>query len=494
VDAAVDLGEIDRRIYGHFLEPLGRMMVGGVFAEPGSSAETFGIGYRKDVFEACRSLRATTMRWPGGCYADVYRWRDGVGEDRPTVPNRHWGKLGRRVGPIEDNRFGTEEFLWHCRTIGAEPIVCVNAGTADEEEAAAWVEYINKNPERADEADRRVRLWDIGNEQFGWWEKGHSGPRQYGRKYLRFREAMRSVDPSIETVAVGADLYKPRWNRILLDTAGEAVDYLSIHTYLPQDYKVRWLFKFPRRRASFYYSVVSASAEIERRIRTFKDQMMRSVGRIVPLAFDEWNFWYWLAQPVVPYCRFREGIAAAGVLHAFHRNNDVVKMANLSSIINVVAPPIFTDRDRLFCSSMYHTFRLYSSLSGSRRLGLKVDCGHYSADRLGGIGPVENEPLLDVSSTIEKGGNGAEDRITTFIINKDLDNAAEVELNYDRFRPADHCEVHTLAGESPYIENSFKQPNRIRPATVEIPARRHKGRFLLPPHSVSVISQTGQTG
>lgn len=455
------------------------MIQGGVFPEHGSTAETREDGYRADVLDLCGDLAISNIRWPGGCFADVYRWRDGVGGDRPTMPNRMWGKLGKRWGPTEDNRFGTDEFLWYCREVGAEPVICVNAGSADAEEAAAWVYYVNVAGPRQRPDLPTVRLWDVGNELFGWWEKGHCKPRDYARRYLRFRKAMKEVDASIETVPVGADLAFPKWNQGVLEVAGDEIDYLSIHTYLPQDYKLKYFKLRLARKEARYYSLLSTPFTYARKIDGFRAQMRAVVGREIPIAYDEWNLHWWPAMPVYPTGMHLVGLAAAGVLQVFQRNGDIVKVANLSSIINLLCPPILTTRDRAYRTSVFHAMKLMSGLGGDRLVHVDVSCGRYSASAWGGIEGVEGAPLLDVTATRDTTSG----RLILFCMNKDFSREHEIEISVDG-QDAATAEAHTLRSDGPFSDPLIDGPASIGvvsgTSSLDEPIR-------LPPHSFSAI-------
>ena len=211
VKANIVLDAIDPRIYGQNIEHMGRQVLGGLVAESGSKAPQDSRGFRLDVLEAIKDLNPPLLRWPGGCFADSYHWSDGIGPNRPKVPNRMWDRLPIRMifgnppfplGPEEDNRFGTDEFMDLCRSVGAEPSITASLGANDPEEASDWIAYIR---------DRygvgAVPTWSVGNEQWNIIEPGGcaSRPRKYVERFQRFSKAMRKADPDIQLIASGGD-------------------------------------------------------------------------------------------------------------------------------------------------------------------------------------------------------------------------------------------------------------------------------------------------
>jgi len=240
VKANMVLDSIDPRIYGQNIEHMGRQVLGGLVAEPGSKAPQDSRGFRLDVLEAIKNLNPPLLRWPGGCFADSYHWSDGIGPNRPKIPNRMWGRLligmmfGNPpfpLGPQEDNRFGTDEFMGLCRSVGAEPSITASLGPNDPEEASGWVAYIRDRCGAG-----AVPTWSVGNEQWSIIEPGGcaSRPRKYVERFHKFSKAMRHADPGIKLVASGGDaLMFARWNEEIIKGIGEAMDLLSLHLYMP---------------------------------------------------------------------------------------------------------------------------------------------------------------------------------------------------------------------------------------------------------------------
>ena len=262
---------IDPRIYGQNIEHMGRQVLGGLVAESSSKAPQDERGFRLDVLDSIKNLNPPLLRWPGGCYADSYHWSDGIGPVRPKVPNRMWGGLliGRifgnppfPLGPMEDNRFGTDEFMDLCRNVGAEPSITASLGKNDPEEASAWVAYI-----RDKYGAGAVPTWSVGNEQWNIIEPGGcvSRPRKYVERFHRFAKAMRSANPAIKLVASGGDAFTlPGWNDEIIRGIGESMDFLSMHLYMPAWIPLR---SHVGDSPGDYYAIAAAGLALEEQIQ-----------------------------------------------------------------------------------------------------------------------------------------------------------------------------------------------------------------------------------
>jgi alpha-L-arabinofuranosidase len=274
---------VDRRIFGQFIEHLGRCIYGGIFDEgsPRSDARRF----RTDVLEAVRALRIPILRWPGRNFASGYHWRDGVGPrgQRPRRSELAWFAE-------ESNRFGTDEFIAYCREIGAEPFVCINMGSGTMDEAQAWVEYCNGTGNTSWATLRRqhghpepyrVRYWGLGNEMYGSWQIGSLNAHDYVKKARGFAMVMKRTDPTIQLVACGQTGWSER-DEIVLSGLAEFVDYHSIHLYTGM---------------ADHYATVFQSHQAERAIRICSSliervRLAQRIAHPIHIAFDEWNVWY----------------------------------------------------------------------------------------------------------------------------------------------------------------------------------------------------------
>jgi alpha-N-arabinofuranosidase len=267
------VGKLDRRVFGGFIEHLGRCIYGGVFDEGSSLSDD--RGYRRDVLQAAKDLRIPILRWPGGNFVSGYHWTDGIGprEERPRKTELAW--LSE-----ESNRFGTDEFIEYCRLLGAEPYICVNMGTGTMEEAQAWVEYCNGTGdtywanlrrENGHEEPYNVKYWGLGNEMYGEWQIGALSAEDYVRKAREFAKVMRWTDPSIELVGCGLSGLTD-WDRVVIEGLAPFVDYHSVHIYTGSD---------------DYWSNVLAPHQADRALRTTRamiERALRRVERVVPRA------------------------------------------------------------------------------------------------------------------------------------------------------------------------------------------------------------------
>jgi len=236
LDSDRRIGTLDRRVFGGFIEHLGRCIYGGVFDEGSSLSDE--RGYRRDVLAAAKDLRIPILRWPGGNFVSGYHWTDGIGsrEGRPRKIDLAWSTE-------ESNRFGTDEFIEYCGMLGAEPYICVNMGTGTMDEAQAWVEYCNGTGdtywanlrrENGHEEPYNVKYWGLGNEMYGEWQIGALSAEDYVRKAREFAKVMRWTDPGIELVGCGLSGLTD-WDRVVIEGLAPFVDYHSIHIYTGSD-------------------------------------------------------------------------------------------------------------------------------------------------------------------------------------------------------------------------------------------------------------------
>ena len=482
VQADAVLDPIDPRIYGQNIEHMGRQVLGGLVAEPGSTAPHDGRGFRLDVQEAIRNLRPALLRWPGGCFADSYHWKDGIGANRPTVPNRMWGGflIGKLfgsppfpLGPLEDNRFGTDEFMSLCRAVGAEPSLTASLGGDDPEEAADWVAYI-----RDRYGAGAVPAWSVGNEQWNIVEPNGcvNRPGKYVDRFHRFARAMRGADPHIQLVASGGDAFSfSRWNTEIIRGIGPAMDFLSMHLYLPG-----WIPLRSRvgRSTGAYHAIAAAGMFLEEQIVQIEETAQRLIGRSLPIALDEWNILGPLSRFTDPYRSLREAIGVAGILHAFHRQARHVKTAAMFAMINSAAPPILTTRDSLVRTPIHHVLRMYRALSGKACVRTVTECPSVDAPALLNLPARKAVPLLDVSATRD------EDRLTVFVINRDPGEHHEARIEVAGFPCCGRARVHGIAADGYSVENTMDDPEAVAEQIREV---EWKGLLRFPPCSVTAI-------
>lgn len=461
-------------------------------------------GYRRDVIEAFRQIAPPNIRWPGGNFVSHYNWKDGLGDRdrRPPRPNyAYQGAVGEEWEggkPWEPNDVGIDEFMELCRLTGARPYVAVNAGNGTPEEAARLVEYCN-GPADSPQGSKRaangypepygVELWGIGNEMFGNWQGGHVDEETYARWHRDFARAMQAVDPSIKLVASGGrHWFYPEWNQALFRTAGEYVDYLSLHSYAKKyrSHMEKKDLQDPDFAREFYYYIVSSPYGIEEQIELTGREICAAFpeGPQIAVAFDEWNCWAYRAPRLEVDFALRDGLYTAGIIHAFRRQCDVVKLANFSMTVNCLAM-IRVNRFGLFFNPQYLVFRMYMNHQGPVLLESSVECDTYPAPEYeqGRPQAIGNIPYLDASATLSEDG----ETLYLGIINMHDAETVEAGININGWEPGPEGRVIRLDGQHYMIENSFESPDNITVREEELRGVGGSFKYRFPPHSVTVM-------
>lgn len=445
----------------------GRLWVDQASLMPGDSAAG---GTRRDVFDRVRALRPAFIRWPGGNVAQDYHWRWGVGprDERPAWVNLSW------KNEPEPSDFGTDEYVAFARAVGAEPTLTVNVEGrgATPEEAAAWVEYCNGAATTPNGALRAanghpepygVKYWEIGNEIWGDWVRGHSDAATYARNFGRYADAMRRVDSTIRFIAVGDN--DMAWNRTVLRAVGRDVDWLAIHHYFGHDSAqrdLRALMPRPLHYEHFYHEVDSlARAEVP--------------GHEVRLAINE----YGLALPESRQHGMDAALYAARLMNVFERASPIVAMSAVSDMVNGWPGGIIqAGRHGVFVAPLYHVNRMYAEHLGATRLAATVEGPTFGADpdRVG-----MNAPAVDAVASRSADGT----RIYLKVVNTHPTLAvdARIELRGAKVRRG---EWELLSGE-PGARNDFQTPDAIAPTRRPLPAGDAIS-LRLPPRSVSVLA------
>jgi alpha-N-arabinofuranosidase len=487
--------ELPRTQYSHFIEHLGECIHGGIWAE-GEESDMFLGGVRRKLVEAMRSVHPALIRYPGGCFADGYHWKDGIGprEERPRRKNQAWGKLGPAVGPEEDNHFGTDEFMALCAAVGASPMLTVNVGSGTAEEAADWVEYGSTDTkwgaERAKNghpAPYNVKYFFVGNEVFGWHEIGHQAPPVYVKTFRAYSDAMRARDPDIKLIAVGGN-----WsgmtgiNQTMLTGAGDVIDCLSIHQYVPPanlENTIRFqTMGLQRVRGKHvYYDILGTLRHMEEFLQAnIQDVHAYSPsGKTVPLAFDEWNLWFNFVADVVRanYC-LRDGLWTAGMLSLFHRNAPDVPIANIAQMVNCLGI-ITSTKQGTFLTPSALAFKLYAEHAGEKFLPSRMDCPPL---------PHESElPAVDLSAT--RSG----DRLALLLANRHYSSDAELSISLAGMRVEPAAARWEMSHHNPCQYNTFRKPEAVRiqsaPETLAVTESKAGSGFgtRLPAHSLTCI-------
>jgi alpha-N-arabinofuranosidase len=488
IDVDRKLGKVDRRIFGGFIEHLGRCIYGGVFEEGSPLSDE--RGFRQDVLEAARDLRIPILRWPGGNFVSGYHWTDGIGpvDQRPRRLELAWGAE-------ESNRFGTDEFIQYCRALGAEPYICVNMGSGTMDEAQAWVEYCNgtgntywANLRRANghEEPYWVRYWGLGNEMYGRWQIGALSPEDYVKKARSFAAVMKWTDPSIELVSCGQWGWG-EWDRIVLEGLAPFVRYHSIHLYVG---------------SGDYYRNVFMPHQAERALRICETliEKVRYENKVrdpVGIAFDEWNVWYRTRSPedrtrgLEERYDLSDALAVATFLNIFIRHCRSVEIANLAQMVNVIAP-IFTSPTGVFLQTIYHPLRLFAEHAQELAIDVYVECDEYhlaeeretddSAGRAWTVSDLSPFKLLDVSATC----NGAGEDVALVVVNRDRDRPITAHIQLADRAAAD-VRAYEVNGDDPGATNSFEQPNAVAVEEKRVERPGSEFAYTFPAHSITVL-------
>jgi alpha-N-arabinofuranosidase len=444
----------------------GRLWVDQVSLLPGDAVD----GVRADVIEKVKALRPAFIRWPGGNVAQDYRWRWGVGprDQRPTWVNLSW------KNELEPSDFGTDEFIRFCRNAGAEPSITVNVEGrgATAEEAAAWVEYCN-GPASSKYGAMRVanghpepygvRYWEIGNEIWGDWVRGHSDAETYARNYNRYADAMRAVDPDLKFIAVGDNDMK--WNRTVLRLAGARIDTLAIHHYYGQHQMqgdARNLMARPLYYERFYNEVEQAIREL-------------APNRPVRLAINEWG----LDLPEPQQYSMLAALYGARLMNVFERRGDLVGMSAVSDLVNGWPGGIIqASRHGVFVTPVYLVNQLYATHAGAARLSAKIESPTFDSTQEG-----KNVPALDAVVTRSADGR----RIFIKAVNTSLTDSLKTEIRLTNARIASSGVMEIVTADSLTVANSFAAPEAVSTRRAEIKAG-NSFWIELPRHSVSVIT------
>jgi len=486
---AREIGRRNEMIYGQFLEHFHRQIYGGIW-QPGSPLAD-ARGFRRDVLDALRRIRTPILRWPGGCYASAYHWKNGVGPSREPAFDKAW-----RVE--ESNAFGTDEFVSFCRELGAQPYICANAGTGGPEEMSDWVEYCNLVREgtwaklRASQGHPKphgVTYWSIGNENYLPGEMGAKTPQEWGLFVREAGKMMKRVDPTIQLLAASTDNLD--WNIGLLREAGRLLDWISLHGYWDGLWQVNDL--------STYETCMAYSLEIEAPLLRM-EAILRALGMLgkVRIAWDEWNLRGWhhpdVDAPGRDYLTPRDkndrnesytmadAVFSACFLNCCLAHCATVGMANFAPTVNTRGA-VFTHDGGIVLRTTYHVFDLYANSMGETVVDRWLDGG--DSFEAAARGEIRSVPVLDASATL----CDADGSLRIALVNRSPGAAAVVELVLRDAGFDGPAALRTLAAESKDSFNDVEHPDSA--AIHETAPRRGRGGTLsleLPPHSVSVLS------
>lgn len=484
IDPAQKIAPLDRYVFGSFIEHLGRSVYEGIY-EPGSKLSDAN-GFRKDVLDEIKKMGVPIIRYPGGNFVSGYNWLDGVGpkDKRPVVLDKAWNT-------IEPNQFGTNEFIQWCRLAGAEPLFGLNLGTGTPEMAAALVEYCNQESgtkwsdlrrEHGIVQPHNVKWWCLGNEMDGPWQIGHMPAREYGLKARDCANQMRMVDDSLQLIACGSS--SPgmatylEWDRQVLEECYDMVDGISLHCYYRNDAQETGAAGDTERFLSFNLEMENQISEIAG-VCDYVRARKRSRKKLW-LSFDEWNVWYrqrggdgkrqrapHLLEEVY---NLEDALLVGGFCNSLMRRADRVRIACLAQLVNVIAP-ITTNKDGFFRQTIYYPYAWALQCARGDVLDLAVESPAYD---IRGIPPV---PYIDVAATTDG------KTVAMFILNRDLENAHDVEIIWRESPPRKMLFSQVLTGQDLKAFNSFENPKQVAPE----PFGASGNKLKVPARSYTVI-------
>ncbi|MDG1572017.1 alpha-L-arabinofuranosidase C-terminal domain-containing protein [Robiginitalea sp. M366] len=486
VSAKADNPQISRHIYGHFAEHLGRCIYGGFYVGEDSPIPN-SAGVRNDIIAALKDLEIPNLRWPGGCFADTYHWKDGVGPktERPTIVNTWWG------GVTEDNSFGTHEFLNLCEMLETEPYVSGNVGSGTVQELADWVQYTNfdgvspmSDLRRANGREKpwSVRYWGIGNEAWGC--GGNMRPEHYVDVYRKYATFMSNagVEGGIYKIASGASDADYHWTEVLMrDIPHRMLQAVALHHYSVID----WSNKSSSTdfTEGQYFKTMQKSWLMDELIRKHSDIMDKyDPDGKVDLIVDEWGGWYDVMPDTNPGFLFqqntmRDAMVAGMVLNVFNNHARRVKMANLAQTVNVLQAVILTDEEKMLLTPTYHVMHMYKVHQDAQLLDVAFDSPVYRQDG-------EELPALSVSAS-----RNAQGQVNVSLVNIDASQAHKITLDLSGLEVSG-LEGRILTSKSLQDHNTFDAPERIKPVPFKaFSLRKGEVSLELPPFSVLVLSE-----
>ncbi|MFD3258363.1 alpha-N-arabinofuranosidase [Paenibacillus lentus] len=482
-------GTINRNIYGHFSEHLGRCIYEGIWVgEDSPIPNTNGI--RNDVVQALKQIKIPVLRWPGGCFADEYHWKDGIGpkENRKRMVNTHWG------GVVENNHFGTHEFMMLCDLLECEPYINGNVGSGTVQEMSEWVEYLTfggvSPMSELRQANGRKEPWKVtyfgvGNENWGC--GGNMRPEYYADLYRRYQTYVRNYDDNkIHRIACGPNVDDYNWMEVLMREASRFMDSITLHYYTVPG--ATWEDKGPATgfETSEWFTTLEKALRMDELITKHcvimdKYDPEKRVGLIV----DEWGTWYNVEPGTNPGFLYqqntiRDALVAGLTFNIFHKHNERVQMANIAQTVNVLQSVILTEGEKMVLTPTYHVFDMFKVHQDAERIDLELDGGSYCFDG-------REIPAVTASASINADGvihislcntNHAEKSIVSVDIRGSKGQSFEIAGT-------------VLSGERIDAHNTFDAPDTVAPQPFRgFTLEGDQLTAELPPMSVTVLALT----
>ena len=478
---------INKNIYGHFSEDLGRCIYDGVYIGDKAKNIPNKDGIRLDVVEALKKLKIPVLRWPGGCFADTYHWKDGIGpkDKRKHIENTSWGNVR------EDNGFGTHEFLDFCEMIGAEPYLALNMGGGTVQEAVDWVQYVNHANGVSQLTDLRmqngrsrpwnVKYWGVGNES---WDCGGSMTADYYvNEYKKYATMITSYSNSerLFRIAVGPGSEDYAWTEtVMREVPLRRIEGLSIHHYSV----INWAKKGSATQFSEdeYFRTMEQAWIMERMVKKNSEIMDKyDPGKKVALIVDEWGGWYDVEPGtnnafLHQQSTMRDAMIAGLTLNIFNNHCDRVRMANLAQMVNVLQSVILTKEEKLILTPTYHVMEMYNVHQDALMIPLTLTSNDYVQG---------DKKLKAVSASASKDKSGT---IHISLVNIDAQKEQEVNIDLGNMS-ARAVTGRMLHSDKIQDHNTFENPDKVKPTVFNGASLNGNNLSVkMPPFSVLVLT------
>lgn len=478
------ISKVDPRIFGSFIEHLGRAVYGGIYEPNHPTADD--MGFRKDVLELIKDINVPIVRYPGGNFVSGYNWEDGTGpkENRPRKMELAWQS-------IETNEVGIDEFQEWCKRANTECMMAVNLGTRGPDEARQLLEYCNGTLD-TEYAERRrkngfqepfnIKTWCLGNEMDGPWQICHKTAYEYGRVANETAKVLKWTDPSVEVVACGSSsLNMPtfgEWERTVLRECYDNVDFMSLHNYYGNgNNNTPAFFTSAVDMDTFIKTVVSICDEIKAEKKS---------NKTINLSFDEWNVWFhsheqdkkikrWVVAPPLleDIYTLEDAVVVGDLLITLLNNADRVKMACLAQLVNVIAPIMTQNGGKVWAQTIFYPYMYSSKYGRGTSLKSKVECPTYDVDNKKGIPTVSSNVVI----------SDDENTVTLFTVNRAMENECDIELDLEGFEGYKVTGHISIEGDDLKAVNSAEAPDTVSPTAKNI----SKG-VKLAPHSWNMVT------
>ena len=482
INAKDIIGHINPEIYGHFSEHLGRCIYNGIYVGENSSVPNIK-GIRADMIEALRNIKIPVLRWPGGCFAEEYHWKDGIGskESRKKIINTNWG------GVTEDNSFGTHEFMLLCELIGCEPYINGNVGSGTVQELSEWIEYMTSSTnspmtelrkENGKEAPWKVKYLGIGNENWGC--GGNMRPEYYADLYKRYQSFCKNFSGNtLYKIASGPSSADYDWMESMMKALPpEVVNAIDLHYYtMPVWPEMEPATDFDD--AMFYKTVEAANFADE--LLTIHTEIMNRYDpeNKIGMVIGEWGCWHEPEKDTNPGFLYqqntmRDAIAAAIQLNIFNRHSKRVKMANLAQMVNVLQSVLLSEGDTMVKTPTYHVFDIFKNHQGADA----VYCYIQNENMVEGM----NTPMISCSTSI------SENQMTITLVNASLSETAEISGQIYGFLP--HSASARILSAEAHAFNDFDSPDKVHIISCVVSLKDRIVSITLPPCSIAEIHLT----